>query len=255
MKTFFKPDGSKPPRMRWLRLEVAIAFCVAVALLAGCGGEAEPEPAPTTAAAPATTAAPVDPDAEKRGGVLQLGTPQPIQTLDPHQFGIYNNRNAWPGLFSGLTRYTEELEPVPDLAVSWDFDEAGTAWTFHLREGVQFHNGQPFTAADVKYSLDRLLHPDTSAGVYAEAVSTIEEVEVVDDQTVILHLSAPSAILLAGLARAMIIPDGSGDTIAQEGIGTGPFVMVDYVCRRAPDHDSERKLLGGRLALTSMESK
>ena len=120
MRTFFKPDGSKPPRMRWLRLEVAIAFCVAVALLAGCGGEAEPEPAPTTAAAPATTAAPVDPDAEKRGGVLQLGTPQPIQTLDPHQFGIYNNRNAWPGLFSGLTRYTEELEPVPDLAVSWD---------------------------------------------------------------------------------------------------------------------------------------
>ncbi len=229
MKRVLTLQSRKAPGGWRLGLQVAIVFCLAASLLAGCA-EDEPE-APATTAPPATTAAPApaDPDAEKRGGVLQLGTPQPIQTLDPHQFGIYNNRNAWPGLYSGLTRYTEELEPVPDLAVSWEWDDSGTAWTFNLRQGVEFHNGQPFTAADVKYSLDRLLHPDTNAGVYAEAVSTIEEVEVVDDHTVILHLSAPSAILLAGLARAMIIPEGSGETIAQEGIGTGPFAMVDYV--------------------------
>lgn len=164
----------------------------------------------------------------RRGGTLQLGTPQPIQTLDPHAFGIYNNRNAWPGLYNGLTKYDVQLNPLPDLATSWEHTGDGKTWTFHLRRNVRFHSGEKMTARDVKYSIDRVLNPKTVAGVYAQGISEIQRVEVVDPSTVRIHLSQPSAILLAGLARVMIIPVGSGGSIATKAIGTGPFSLKSY---------------------------
>lgn len=164
----------------------------------------------------------------KRGGRLILGTPQPIQTLDPHAFGIYNNRNAWPGLYNGLTRYDVQLTPGPDLAKSWQTSSDGTVWTFDLVQGVKFHDGRSLTADDVKFSIERVLDPNTKAGVYAAGIQEVDRVDVVNTSRVKITLKQPSAVLLDGLARVMIVPAGTGASTANKAIGTGPYKMRDY---------------------------
>src|SRR6185312_10432146 len=123
----------------------------------------------------------------RRGGTFLLGTPQPIQTLDPHAFGIYNNRNAWPGLYNGLTKYDAQLNPLPDLAKSWQTSKDGKTWVFNLRTDVRFHDGKRLTAQDVKYSIERVLDPKTVAGVYAQGIQEVASVTVVNPATVRLQ--------------------------------------------------------------------
>ena len=182
------------------------------------------------------------------GGQFVLGTPQPIETLDPHQFGIYNNRNAWPGLYQGLTRYDASLTPKPDLAQSWETSDDGRTWTFKLVDApVKFHDGRALTAADVKYSIERILDPETAAGIYAAAIKEVDQVEAVDDKTVRIVLKQPSAVLLSGLARVMIVPEGAGKSLATEAIGTGPWKLAKYAANdtleleRFPDYWEEGK--------------
>jgi len=164
-----------------------------------------------------------------RGGRLILGTPQTIQTLDPHAFGIFNNRNAWPSLYNSLVWYDADMNPLPDLAKSWEVSPDGRTYTFELHKGVLFHNGREMTADDVKFSIKRILDPKTPAGNYAASIKVIEEVKVVDKHTVELQLSKSSAVLIPGLARVMIVAKENVEEIASKAIGTGPYKLKEYI--------------------------
>lgn len=120
-------------------------------------------------------------------------------------------------------------EPVPALAVSWSSNDAATEWTFKLREGVTFHDGSTFDAQDVVYSLDRIKDPALESPV-TSMLEYIESVTAVDPLTVQIKLSAANADFLTALQddRISIIGEGSGDTIATTGIGTGPFKITSY---------------------------
>ena len=130
------------------------------------------------------------------------------------------NRLVRPGL---------DGKPTPDLAVSWDSNADATVWTFRLRDGVSFHDGSGFDAADVVYSLERVLDPEMDSPARS-AVKMITGVEAVDDMTVQITLDTPFADLPLQLLdyRLRMIPEGAGDDIATTGIGTGPFKVEKF---------------------------
>ena len=117
--------------------------------------------------------------------------------------------------------------PSPELATKWSSNKDATEWTFNLRKGVKFHDGSDFDAEDVKYSLERVKNPELGSPA-RNGVSMIETIEIIDSHTVKMKLNTSFADLPLQLTdyRLRMIPSGSGDTIGQTGIGTGPF-MVD----------------------------
>ena len=120
------------------------------------------------------------------------------------------------------------MKPEPDLATRFEQPNE-TTYIFHLRQGVKFHNGQPFSAEDVKWTFERIADPK-SASPNAAIYSVIKAVTVVDPYTVKFELSAPSAAFLAYLATnpvGVIVPKGVTD-LATKPVGTGPFSFVSY---------------------------
>ena len=115
----------------------------------------------------------------------------------------------------------------PELATEWSANADATEWTFKLRKGIYFHDGSAFDAPDVKYSLERVQDPDIGSPA-KKSMSSVTDIEIVDAHTVKMKLNTSFADfpLLLTDYRLRMIPEGSGDTIGQTGIGTGPF-MVD----------------------------
>lgn len=132
-------------------------------------------------------------------------------------------------IMSRLVRPGLDGKPAPDLAASWSANAGATEWTFRLRPNVRFHDGRPLTSADVVYTLKRIQDPKTDSPV-RPTIAMISAMEAVDALTVKMTLSQPFADLPLQLTdyRLMIIPDGSGDTIARTGIGTGPFKLEKF---------------------------
>lgn len=131
---------------------------------------------------------------------------------------------VYANVFEGLTRIGPHGSVRPALAQRWSVSTNGRAYTFHLRQGVRFHDGTAFTAADVKYSLDRA-RGEGSANAQKRLFAPIDRVEVIDDATVRLHLARPAGDLpfTLGLGDAVIVAPESAAKNKQRPIGTGPF--------------------------------
>ncbi|GAB4547838.1 MAG: ABC transporter substrate-binding protein [Anaerolineae bacterium] len=124
---------------------------------------------------------------------------------------------------------------VPGLAESWQISEDGQTYTFQLRRDVVFHDGTPFNAEAVRINLERVVNPDTRSQKAAFLLGPFDSVEVVDEFTVAIHLSAPYAPLLDGLSQ-VYLGMASPAALAKWGpdyqfhqAGTGPFKFVEYV--------------------------
>ncbi len=132
-------------------------------------------------------------------------------------------------MMSRLIRPGADGRPEPDLATGWSANSDGSVWTLTLREGVQFHDGTDFDAADVVYSLNRVLDPEMGSPAHS-AVKMMQTVVALDAFTVQINLESTFADLPLQLMdpRLRIIPEGSGDTIGQTGIGTGPFQLEKF---------------------------
>lgn len=135
----------------------------------------------------------------------------------------------YANVFEGLTRFTDTGEIVPGLARSWDISEDGLTYTFHLAEGVKFHDGTSFDAEDVKFSLDRARAED-STNAQKALYSDIAEVTVIDPATVELKLNAPNGNMLFNLAwgDAVMVAPESIENIKTNPIGTGPFKFDEW---------------------------
>ncbi len=138
-------------------------------------------------------------------------------------------------IFSALVRPDEQLRPVPDLAQSWTTSEDGLEYTFHLKPGVQWHDGQPFTANDVKFTFDQIKDVKSGSRLGSD-FAAVAGVDVVDSLTVRFRLKAPFAPFLALLGyNAGILPAhafrdrkllDATDFSRSAPVGTGPFRVV-----------------------------
>jgi peptide/nickel transport system substrate-binding protein len=136
----------------------------------------------------------------------------------------------YSNVFEGLTRFASDGAVIPGLAESWDISEDGKTYTFHLRNGVKFHDGTAMDAEDVKFSLGRARAED-SANAQKALFKGIEAVEVVDPATVKVTLSAPNGSFLFNMAwgDAVIVAPESIENIKTKPVGTGAFQFSNWV--------------------------
>ena len=152
-------------------------------------------------------------------------------SLDPAQDTTVSSISVMNNIFDTLIfRGPNGLEP--GLALSWDYKDPLTL-VLHLREGVKFHDGTPFTAEDVVFTLKRYSDPEKQYPVLAQVKGFYTDVTAVDDHTVEIKTDRPMATLPLMLARLMILPkkvvEEKGDTaFAQSPVGTGPYKFVEW---------------------------
>src|SRR5690349_12349928 len=178
-------------------------------------------------AAPAAHLASAQP--AKTGGVLTVGLDGEIDTIDPLKSVTIVGFQVYSQIYEALVTATPALDGVvPRLATAWDVSPDGTAYTFHLRPGVKFHNGKDFKAEDVKFTFDRVLNKEF-ASPRAANFSAITAVNVVDDLTVQFQLPHPYAPFLVQLDGVYIEPNQPDNDFSKTPIGTGPFSFVEWI--------------------------
>jgi peptide/nickel transport system substrate-binding protein len=188
-------------------------------------------------AVPATASLPATATAQTPGSgsnTLVIDTTAEAESLDPALVAQASGFSVINSIFDNLVERDYSGALVPMLAESWTFPDASTI-EFKLRQGVTFHNGEPFNAASVKFSIERLLDPNLNSPLRGGWPQTWQGVEVVDDYTVRFHFSAPEATIFDTLAQsaAMVPPayysSNSEDFLAANPVGTGPFKFVESV--------------------------
>lgn len=172
------------------------------------------------------------------GGDLIVGS-----TGSPTTFNDYYATDTASGaiigfLFNGLITFNDQFEPVPDLAKDWEVSEDGLTYTFHLKEGVKFHDGEEMTAEDVVFSYN-IPRSEDYTGPRASDFAVIENIEAVDQYTVKITLKEKDASFLSSVASYSILPkhilgDVPISKLAEHPfntknpIGTGPFQFVEW---------------------------
>src|SRR6266849_1807417 len=157
-----------------------------------------------------------------------------IAKFDPHFSTASQDIRVSFNLFDNLTSRHPDGKLYPGLATDWQL-EGQTTWRFKLRPGVKFHNGDPFTSADAKFSLERTYDPSAKTMV-ATVFTTIDRIEAPDPSTLVIHTKKPDPLLPARLAfyGGQIVPkkyvEASGnDTFNAKPVGTGPVRFVSWV--------------------------
>mgnify|MGYP001773240856 FL=1 len=177
-----------------------------------------------------------------KGGEITVGIAQDLDdSLDPHQTVAAGTREVLFNIFEGLVKPNSDGEMIPAVAEKYTLSEDGTTYTFTLREGVKFHNGQTVTAEDVVYSINRCAAvPEGQEKPLVAAFSAVKSVEALDEKTVAVTIAQRDLEFISYMTAA-IIPAGyeNQDTAP---VGTGPFKFVsrtpqqDFVMERFEDY-------------------
>jgi len=174
------------------------------------------------------------PAAAQKAGVVVVGQGVDVKNLDPARAaGVPGATVIWH-IFDPLVTRTADMKPAPALATSWKRVDRLT-WQFALRKNVVFHNGKPFTARAVKYSLERLYDPATKSTSPVPKNVPLDRIDVVDDYTINIVTKTPVPVLPELLIEyAWIVePDyyaaSSLDHLAANPVGTGSYRFVEWV--------------------------
>ena len=169
--------------------------------------------------------------AEETKDTLIIGRAYDQVGMDPGF--LTENAQIVDNIFDRLVMRDKDLNLAPGLATEWEQLDDVT-WQFKLREGVKFHNGEDFTAEDVKYSIDRVLDPEANAPTYSY-ISTVDRVEIVDDYTVNVITKESDPLIPTRFNRypTEIVPKDYVEEVGSEGlsenpIGTGPYKFVSW---------------------------
>lgn len=219
--------------MRTPQRLAALATAAALAVtLAACSGSGSPDPAAD-------------------GGPTSITVAQvtePTRTANPVIDGSLAGYSWYYAVFDSLTILSADGTIEPRLATSWESSDDLETWTFHIRDDVTFHNGDPLTAHDVAFTYGTILDtPDSSPKTY---MRPLESVEAIDDATVVFHLNTPFSPFPSVTTSVSIVPEKVWEQLGSEGfaaapVGSGPYrfvsrtVGVDYVVERNDDYWGE----------------
>ena len=178
---------------------------------------------------------------------VAIALTQDITSLNPFKARLGQDSNVYMAMFQPLfTWNTQKGTSVPCLAASYTFAENLTDITVTLKKDAKFHNGDPVTAQDVKFSWQQILDPQ-NANAYARVFKSIKDIEVVDDYTCIIRLAKVNADWKGLFHRLFIgskkyFDSAGGDQFSKNPIGSGPFRFVsrmigeNIILEAVPDH-------------------
>jgi len=223
-------NGKMTRRQLLVRASVfGFSATVAGQLLAACGSSGS-----SSSASPSASGMP----APVKGGTLSLIGPAPITAPDP--VTIYD-QGGIVTVYQFL-EYLIDLDNTnalkPKLALSWSPNTALDVWTFKLRPNVTFNNGQAFTSADVVASIERVANPKSGSGALSQFSGVLSPggTKAVDATTVEFHLDKPYAdfpyMVSAGNYNTAILPANYAGDILKSPVGTGPFMLKEYVAKQ-----------------------
>jgi oligopeptide transport system substrate-binding protein len=209
------------------------------------------------------------------GRTLHYPLSSNIETLDP---AISSTLTSWAvieNIFEGLVAYDADGKVIPLLAEKWNVADGGRRYTFYLRRDAKFHNGRKLVAADVKYSLERALWPQTKSPTavgYLSGIKGLQDVvagkrrdlagvRVVDDATVEISLDKPSGYFLGQLTTGVgcvvcreEIEKNGGRIDEHSAVGTGPFKLVQFQPGLQVILDANRSYYGRQAGVDRVES-
>ncbi len=171
------------------------------------------------------------------GGTMVIGLSAEIMTLDPADYRDTTTETVIRNMFDGLVTRSSDGRVLLQLAESATLID-GVTWEFVLKKGVTFHNGEDLTAEDVKFTFDRIItenaieYPEPHTSPRKGLIGPVESVEIVDDYTVRLYLSAPFPAAMQMLVHQQIVPKDYFEQVGTEGfieapVGCGPFKFVE----------------------------
>ena len=188
--------------------------------LCACGSKAE-SPSQSATAPPASSTE----SANKAANAVTVGIAQDLDnSLDPHKAVAAGTKEVMFNVFEGLVKPTSNGDLIPAVASNYTVSEDHLTYTFTLREGVKFHNGDAVTAEDVVYSLKRVAAPTETGVVQVEALSIMADVAAVDERTVAITLTEPSNEFISYLTVAILPADYTEQDTKP--VGTGPFTFA-----------------------------
>ena len=194
--------------------------------LSACGGDTDSNQPASLEVSDSTTPA--------YGDILVEGSIGDASNLIPILSSDSTSHSISAQVFNGLVKYDRDLNIVGDLAESWDISDNGLVITFHLRKGVMWHDGQPFTADDVLYTYRVTVDPKTPTA-YAGDFLKVTKAEVLDDYTFRVTYDRPFAPALASWGAA-ILPqhllkgkDIMQSPLTRHPVGTGPYMFKEWV--------------------------
>ena len=233
---------------------MGVALALALLVAAGCAGDgggtvapapqqpaaapAPAAPAPAPVAAPELAPAPEAAMEPQRGGTLKFGNAKEMTSPHPWVATSSVTQSIKEMMQETLVKYDEDFILRGLLAESWETNEDGSVWTFKLREGLKFHNGQEMTAEDVVWSVNYIKDPQNGARGYSVLSEDVAKAEAVDKYTVKFNLTGPIGLFgfrISQIGRLSIAPADSlktGDVKLEGGVappGTGPFRFEDWV--------------------------
>ena len=213
------------PKFVQRALLLLVVLAMLPASLYGCTGGTEPTPPGVSESGSEPTAA--QSGELPNGNSVTVGIAQELDDLDPQLAKTAGIREVLFNIFEGLVKASPDGSIVPAVASDYEISEDAKTYTFTLREGVTFHNGEPVTAEDVVYSLERCAGSENDGTPLVSAFSNVSKISAPDERHVTVELSEPSLEFLNSMTAA-IIPEGSGPTITETMTGTGPFRFISY---------------------------
>lgn len=206
----------------WRRLTATAAALTATgALMAACSSDA-----------PAVSAGSGEP---VTGGVLELSVSAEPGCLDSHAISATQQALLGRLIYDNLVTLDRDGNLAPYLADSWDISDDGKTYTFHLKQGVTFSDGSPWNAEVLGQNFEHMRDPATKSPLAAAYIAPYVDGTVIDEHTFEAHLEYAYTPFLYGLAQSWVtIESGkaiteSPETLCQEPVGSGPFVVTDYV--------------------------
>ena len=170
-------------------------------------------------------------DTPVKGGSLTVCQPAEPPGLDPTaNTAAAIDRVVYSNIYEGLIKVNSRGEFTPGLATKWEVSPDGKVYTFHLRKGVKFHNGEPFNAQVAKWNIERAKNEGTT-NPHPEYFRGIVKIETPDDSTLVTTLKDVDALFIAHMSEgdAVMLPAKGYEDAKSNPIGTGPFKFVNWV--------------------------
>jgi peptide/nickel transport system substrate-binding protein len=213
-------------RTQWRRLSAAVvALGVALVPTAAFADSSSPAASASSSASkpPSTT--------------FTVGFLQDVDSLNPFVGILASSYEVWGVTYDYLIGYSQkDFSPVPQLATSWQESPDHTTWTYKLRSGVKWSDGQPLTAHDAAYTFNRIINGSDEQTNYGSYVTNITKAEATDDTTLVLTVSKPTPIMTR--LAVPILPEHIWKNITEKQtstynnepiVGSGPFVFDKHV--------------------------